>query len=85
MTGVAEQRTYDRLLSMARPPTSDELDTVGRTPRDPGVSSWDLDQRCLTGRVMCISKSTRSLTWVIDGTAQYSMDVRFGSEAEPTG
>ncbi|HET7802165.1 MAG TPA: L,D-transpeptidase family protein [Humibacillus xanthopallidus] len=84
VTGIADQRTYDRLLSMTRPPTRDELANIDPTPAEPGVSSWDVDQRCLTGRVICISKSTRSLTWVIDGTPQYSMDVRFGNEAQPT-
>lgn len=84
VTGVADQRTYDWLLSMTRAPTSDELNNTYPTPPGPAVLSWDLDQRCLTGRVICISKSTRSLTWVVDGTAQYSMDVRFGSEAQPT-
>ncbi|WP_267896178.1 L,D-transpeptidase family protein [Intrasporangium calvum] len=86
VTGVADQRTYDRLLSMTRPPTQDELNNVTPQPpaTSPGTAKWDADPRCLTGRVICISKTTRSLTWVIDGTAQYSMDVRFGSEAEPT-
>jgi peptidoglycan hydrolase-like protein with peptidoglycan-binding domain len=88
VTGVADQRTYDRLLSMTRTPTQDELDNVKpaapKPASNPGASSWDVDQRCVTGRVICISKSTRSLTWVIDGKAQYSMDVRFGSEATPT-
>jgi hypothetical protein len=84
VTGIADERTYDRLLSMTRPPTSDELNNIGPTPAQPGVSSWDVDRRCLTGRVICISKSTRSLTWVIDGAPQYAMDVRFGSEEEPT-
>jgi lipoprotein-anchoring transpeptidase ErfK/SrfK len=84
VTGIADQRTYDRLLSMTRAPTSAELANISPTPVTPGVSSWDVDQRCLTGRVICISKSTRSLTWVIDGAPQYAMDVRFGSEAQPT-
>ncbi len=84
VTGVADQRTYDRLLSMTRTPTRDELNNVKPAAPEPAVSKWDVDKRCLTGRVICISKSTRSLTWVIDGTPQYSMDVRFGSEAEPT-
>lgn len=83
-TGVADQRTYDRLLSMTRTPTSDELNNIDRAPAGPVVASWDVDRRCLTGRVICISKSTRALTWVIDGRAQYSVDVRFGSEAQPT-
>ena len=46
--------------------------------------SWDVDERCLTGRVMCVSKSTRRLTWVVDGVPQYGFDVRFGSDELPT-
>ena len=84
VTGVTEQRTYNRILSMTRTPTRDELDNVKPAAPKPSAASWDVDKRCLTGRVICISKSTRSLTWVIDGKAQYSMAVRFGSESEPT-
>ena len=84
VTGVTDERTYNRILSMTRTPTRDELNNVKPVAPKPTAASWDVDKRCLTGRVICISKSTRSLTWVIDGEAQYSMAVRFGSEAEPT-
>ena len=84
VTGVTDERTYNRILSMTRTPTRDELNNVKPVAPKPSAASWDVDKRCLTGRVICISKSTRSLTWVIDGEAQYSMAVRFGSEAEPT-
>ena len=43
-----------------------------------------LDDRCLQGRVVCISKAQRKLAWVIDGQVQATMDVRFGSELTPT-
>ena len=84
VTGVTDERTYNRILSMTRTPTRDELNNVKPVAPKPTAASWDVDKRCLTGRVICISNSTRSLTWVIDGEAQYSMAVRFGSEAEPT-
>ncbi|HEX5969294.1 MAG TPA: L,D-transpeptidase family protein [Intrasporangium sp.] len=84
VTGVTDERTYNRILSMTRTPTRDELNNVKPAAPKPSAANWDVDKRCLTGRVICISKSTRSLTWVIDGKAQYSMAVRFGSEAEPT-
>jgi peptidoglycan hydrolase-like protein with peptidoglycan-binding domain len=84
VTGVTDERTYNRILSMTRMPTEDELNNVKPVAPQPSAAAWDVDKRCLTGRVICISKSTRSLTWVIDGEAQYSMAVRFGSEAEPT-
>lgn len=43
-----------------------------------------LDPRCMTGRVVCIDMSTRTLLWVVDGKPQYGMDVRFGDENNPT-
>jgi peptidoglycan hydrolase-like protein with peptidoglycan-binding domain len=83
VTGILDQRTWDRLLSMTRKPTKDELNNVKAAPK-PTKLTWDVDKRCLTGRVMCISKETRSLTWVIDGVPQYQFDVRFGSDELPT-
>jgi peptidoglycan hydrolase-like protein with peptidoglycan-binding domain len=86
VTGRADERTYDKLISMTRRPTADELANVKPKPPEakPGSISWDVDARCLTGRVMCISKSTRRLTWVVDGVPQYGFDVRFGSDELPT-
>ena len=82
VTGSVDERTWNKLVSMTHRPTADELNNV--FPKSSGDGSWDVDRRCLTGRVMCISKSTRHLTWVIDGVAQYGMDVRFGSDELPT-
>ncbi len=79
VTGEVDQRTWDRLTAMSRTPSDDELHN--RTPKP---SAAGLDSRCLTGRAMCISKSTNSLVWVIDGKAQMKMDVRFGSQELPT-
>ena len=79
VTGEVDQRTWDRLTAMTRTPTSDQKHN--RTPK-PSVSG--LDDRCLTGRAMCISKSSNTLVWVIDGRPQLRMDVRFGSDELPT-
>jgi lipoprotein-anchoring transpeptidase ErfK/SrfK len=43
-----------------------------------------LDPRCLTGRVLCVDKTTRELSWVVDGVVRRRLDVRFGSEFTPT-
>jgi peptidoglycan hydrolase-like protein with peptidoglycan-binding domain len=80
-TGVLDERTWQRLVAMTHTPTIDDLNNVTPAPRP---ISWDVDSRCLTGFVICISKTTRELTVVRNGTAQYGMDVRFGSEMEPT-
>jgi hypothetical protein len=82
-TGSLDEPTWDRLVSMTRRPTADELNNVKPKPA-PDTAAADLDPRCLTGRVMCVSKTTRHLTWVIDGVPQYGFDVRFGSDELPT-
>ena len=79
VTGEVDQRTWDRLTAMTRTPTSDE-----KHNRTPKPSAAGLDSRCMTGRAMCISKSTNSLVWVVDGKPQMRMDVRFGSQELPT-
>ena len=83
VTGSLDEPTWDKLVSMTRRPTSDELENVKPKPQ-PDTSEADLDPRCMTGRVMCVSKTTRHLTWVIDGVPQYGFDVRFGSDELPT-
>lgn len=44
----------------------------------------NLDRRCLTGRVMCASKSDRKLRWVVNGEVKLTLDARFGSVRHPT-
>lgn len=84
VTGIADERTWDKLVSMTRRPTADELANVEPEADAPSAMRWDVDKRCLTGRVMCISKSSRMLTWVVDGVPQYQFAVRFGSDELPT-
>ncbi|MFI1680931.1 L,D-transpeptidase family protein [Streptomyces sp. NPDC020607] len=77
-TGVTDTLTWRRLLGMTREPTRQELYAGG------GMPAAAPDKRCLTGRVLCIAKSSRTLTWMIDGKAVSTMDVRFGSQYTPT-
>ncbi|MBG6094656.1 L,D-transpeptidase family protein [Nocardioides luteus] len=79
VTGFVDQTTLDRLHAMTREPTEAEL-----TNAPPPVPAGKLDPRCLTGRVMCIDKSTSMLRWVVGGTVQMSVEVRFGSQELPT-
>lgn len=81
VTGEVDQRTLDRLLAMTRKPTKDELNNVHKSS---GGGKMTLDDRCLQGRVICISKAQRRLAWVVDGEIRMTMDVRFGSELTPT-
>jgi peptidoglycan hydrolase-like protein with peptidoglycan-binding domain len=78
-TGTVTQATWSKLKSLTHTPTHKEL-----YPPVPANAPGKLDQRCLTGRALCISKTTRTLSWVIDGKVQATMDVRFGSQYTPT-
>ncbi|MFH8607809.1 L,D-transpeptidase family protein [Streptomyces sp. NPDC018029] len=77
-TGDTDTVTWRRLLAMTREPTRYERYAGG------GIPAAAPDKRCLTGRVLCIAKSSRTLTWMIDGRAVSTMDVRFGSQYTPT-
>ncbi|MGW7198511.1 L,D-transpeptidase family protein [Streptomyces chryseus] len=67
-----------------------ELRRVTKTPSQPAMYPstsqpvGKLDRRCRTGRVLCVSKTTRTLSWVVNGTIRSSVDVRFGSQYTPT-
>lgn len=85
VTGEVDQLTLDRLAAMTRPPTDAEMNNVKPAPPPGPVAPVStLDPRCLTGHVICISKSDRRLVWVVDGQPQLRLDVRFGSENNPT-
>ncbi|MGW0653799.1 L,D-transpeptidase family protein [Streptomyces umbrinus] len=77
-TGKTDTVTWQRLLNMTREPGKWELYASGGQP------AATPDPRCLTGRVLCISKTSRTLRWMIDGRTVSTMDVRFGSQYTPT-
>lgn len=77
VTGAVDQRTLDRLHAMTSTPTRAEL--LNRA-NQPGA----LDTRCRTGRVICVDKTSQTLRWVVDGTVQQTLDVRFGASTTPT-
>jgi hypothetical protein len=79
-TGVVDRRTLTRLEEMTSEPTPDEL-----ANREPDAADGaPLDARCLTGRVLCIDKSSNSLRWVVDGDVLVSLDARFGGNGYVT-
>lgn len=80
-TGAVDRQTWNRLVGMTHRPTPTELSGTGATTPVPAKS---LDPRCLTGRAMCIDKTTDQLVWVIDGKPQMRFDVRFGADTSPT-
>ncbi len=80
VTGAVDQTTLDRLYAMTRLPSANEL---ANKPNVTG-STAGLDSRCLTGRVMCVSKRTNTLRWVVNGQLMLTLDVRFGSQQNAT-
>lgn len=74
VTGKVDARTLQRLRAVTRRPTRSELRNWG----------FDLDRRCLKGRVLCIDKTTRALKWVVDGDVKVRLDARFGDPYYPT-
>ncbi|MDG9691357.1 L,D-transpeptidase family protein [Streptomyces sp. DH17] len=77
-TGRTDTVTWQRLLGMTREPGKWELYLMGGQP------AAAPDPRCLTGRVLCVSKTSRTLRWMIDGRTVSTMPVRFGSQYTPT-
>jgi peptidoglycan hydrolase-like protein with peptidoglycan-binding domain len=77
VTGDVDRRTLDRLTAMTTTPTHDELHNILPSP-------GKLDARCLTGRVLCIDKTSRTLRWVVDGHVRQQLDARFGSTLNDT-
>lgn len=77
-TGKTDTVTWQRLLGMTREPDRWELYLMGGQP------AAAPDPRCLTGRALCISKSSRTMRWMIDGRTLSTLPVRFGTRATPT-
>ncbi|KOU62807.1 ErfK/YbiS/YcfS/YnhG [Streptomyces sp. MMG1533] len=77
-TGEMDTVTWQRLLKMTHEPGKWDLYLMGGQPADTP------DPRCMTGRVLCISKTSRTLRWMIDGRTVTTVPVRFGSEYTPT-
>jgi hypothetical protein len=77
-TGKTDTVTWKRLVNMTHEPGKWELYLMGGQPADAP------DARCLTGRVLCISKTSRTLRWMIDGRTVTTVPVRFGSVGTPT-
>ncbi|MEU9241571.1 L,D-transpeptidase family protein [Streptomyces sp. NPDC048385] len=77
-TGETDAVTWRLLVGMTHRPGKWELYLMGGQP------AAAPDPRCLTGRVLCISKTSRTLRWMIDGRTVSTMSVRFGAQYTPT-
>ncbi|MEU6256052.1 L,D-transpeptidase family protein [Streptomyces sp. NPDC047043] len=77
-TGETDTVTWQRLKKMTHEPGKWELYLMGGQP------AGAPDPRCMSGRVLCIDKSTRTLRWMVDGRTVSEMSVRFGATGTPT-
>ncbi|WP_244410197.1 L,D-transpeptidase family protein [Streptomyces albofaciens] len=77
-TGTLDKATWSTLRALTRPPTRAEMyPSTSRPVAAP-------DRRCLRGRVLCVSKRSNTLAWMVDGQVRSTMDVRFGAQYTPT-
>ncbi|WP_422396996.1 L,D-transpeptidase family protein [Streptomyces gobiensis] len=77
-TGTVTEATWAALRKQTSEPTREQLYPQTSFP------VGNPDPRCLSGRVLCISKESRTLAWMVDGKVISAMDVRFGSQYTPT-
>ncbi|MEU6416108.1 MULTISPECIES: L,D-transpeptidase family protein [Streptomyces] len=77
-TGRTDTVTWQRLLAMTHEPGKWELYLMGGQP------AGAPDPRCLTGRVLCIDKTSRTLRWMVGGRTLSTVSVRFGTQYTPT-
>jgi L,D-transpeptidase-like protein/putative peptidoglycan binding protein len=80
--GYVDQYTWDTLKTSSRQPTKTEM--FPPPPKAISDAGAKLDPRCMTGRAMCIDKSSRKLRYVVDGKIVLRTDVRFGAKATQT-
>ena len=76
-TGAVDRATWSKLVKVTGAVTRSEM-------FPPAPVAGALDAQCKVGRVICIDKTTRRVRWLIDGTVQFALDARFGSEFTPT-
>lgn len=78
-TEVAGPAPSAREVSTSRPEQTTGVATAVTSSSKPL-----LDPRCLQGRVLCVDKTSRRLSWVVDGHVRRRLAVRFGSQYTPT-
>ncbi|WFB09008.1 L,D-transpeptidase family protein [Streptomyces sp. LX-29] len=78
VSGGVDRSTWSALRADTRRPSRLELRPTTTQPLAPP------DRRCLTGRALCVSKTSRTLAWMVNGKVVAAVDVRFGSQYTPT-
>ena len=70
---VMDERTWVPLIRRTRNPRYAEL--YNAPPASTLVQQ--LDPRCTTGKVVCVSKAQRKMSYVVDGKARFTREARF--------
>lgn len=70
---VMDERSWARLLRRSHNP---RYSTLFDAP-PASILSQELDPRCATGKVVCISKQQRKMSYVVDGKVQFTREARF--------
>lgn len=70
---VMDERTWARLLPATKNPSYKQL--FDAPPQS--TISQELDPRCAKGKVVCISKAQKKLSYVVDGDIQFTREARF--------
>lgn len=73
---VVDERTWQRLIRRTHNPRYADLFDA---PPDSTLTQV-LDPRCSVGRVVCISKQQRRLSYVVDGAVHFTREARFAME-----
>ena len=84
VSGTVYDDTWAALTGATKKPAQDELYVPVEVPKVPKETPDGLDARCMTGRALCISKTTKTLSWVVDGEVKLTLDVRFGATGYET-
>jgi len=70
---VMDERTWAQLIRRTRNPRYAELFDAPPT----SALVQELDPRCATGKVVCISKNQRKMSYVVDGKVHFTREARF--------
>ena len=70
---VMDERSWTPLIAATRNPRYAQL--FGAPPAS--TLTQQLDARCATGRVVCISKGQETMSYVVDGQVQFTREARF--------
>ncbi len=70
---VMDERTWTRLIRVTRNPRYAQLFDAAPA----STLSQTLDPRCTIGKVVCISKAQKMMSYVVDGQVRFTREARF--------